>query len=803
MHELLRLGRTWRRFPGYFVASILTLGLGIGATSAAFAVLYGALFKPLPIRAPERVYVMMESNPEKGFPRFPTSPLNLADWERQNTVFEHVGAMSQADLTLTGLGPPERLSGFKVSAGYFSAVGLDPVLGRFFDPAEDQPGADAVVVIGEGFWRWRYAGDPAVIGKTLTLDGRVHTIVGVSPSMTQAKDEVWVPLAVSAASSPRDLRFLIPVARLKPNVTPERAQSEMTVIAQRLAQQYPDTNAGWQVALDPLQEQMRAAFRPLLWALFGVVLMVLLIACSNVAHLQFARIAQREREMAVRVALGAKRGQLVRLVISESVALALAGGLLGVLLAVFVTRALVAVNAGRVPVLSQYQIGVDARVVLFTLGLSLLAGIVSGLIPALSSSRSALSDALAASRGPGSTPGSRSVRLRSTLVLVEIGLALVLLIAAGLLFKSFRNLQGRPLGFQPDGVVVARISLPKAKYASDPQRSAFYRQTLTELSSLRGRGAEAVSLVSPLPVADNTLLRPVSLEGKAVANPGDLPQVYVRRIAPEYLRALRIPLLAGRAFTLGDDIGTLPAALVNDTMARRLWPGENPIGRRLSVGQDKSGGQSWVTVVGRVGDVRFAGPRSDLEMELYLPILQDPSATAAILVRSAPGAKPLTGALRQTMARLDGEMPLYDIRTLNQILSEEVERPRLTTGLFGFFSGLALVLSAVGLYGLITFLVRQREREIGIRMALGAQHRQTVLLILQQTLRPVVLGLVLGLIAAIALGRFLASLLFGVSAVDPVVLVTAVAALGIVALIASLPALRAARVEPSVALRQE
>lgn len=802
MQELLHLGRTWRRFPGYFAASVLTLALGIGATSAAFAVLYGALFKPLPIRQPERVYVVMESNPEKGFPRFPTSPLNLADWERQNTVFEHVGSMSQADLTLTGFGPPERLSGFRVSAGYFPAVGLKPILGRFFDPAEDRPGADPVAVIGEGFWKWRYAEDPGVIGKQLTLDGRVHTIVGVSPSLTQGKDEVWVPLAVGTDSSPRDLRFLIPVARLKPGVTPEQAQSEMTLIAQRLARQYPDTNAGWQVALDPLQEEMRAPFRPLLWALFGVVLIVLLIACSNVAHLQLARVAQRERELALRAALGARRGQLVRLMVAESIALALAGGLLGVLLAVAVTRLLVEVNAGRVAVLSQFQIGVDARVLLFTLGLSLVLGTVCGLVPALVSSRSPLAvSALAASRGSGSTSGVKGTRLRKALVLVEIGLALVLLVAAGLLFKSFLFLQNRPLGFQPDGVLAARLSLPKAKYANEAQRTAFYRQVLTELSGLKG--AEAVSLVSPLPVADNTLQRPVSLEGRPEPDPGQLPQVYVRRVSPDFFRALGIPLLAGRAFSLGDDTGTQPVVVVNDTMARRLWPGENPIGRRLSVGKDAAGGKLWATVVGRSGDVRFTGPHGDLEMELYLPLLQAPSASAAILVRSAGRPEALTRGLRQGVARLDGEMPLYDVKTLSQVLADEVERPRLTMSLFGFFSGLALVLALVGLYGLITFSVRQREREIGIRMALGAQHRQAVLLILRQTLTPVVLGLVVGGVAACALGRFLASLLYGVSTIDPGVLIAAVAALAAVALVASLPALRAARVEPSVTLRQE
>jgi putative ABC transport system permease protein len=800
MYELFRLGRAWRRFPGYFVASILTLALGIGATSAAFTVLNGALFKPLPIREPERVYMAMESNPEKGFPRFPTSPLNLADWERQNTVFENIGAMSQADMTLTGLGPPERLAGFRVSTGYFPAVGLEPVLGRFFAPEEDRPGGDSVVVLGEGFWKQRYASDPGVLGKTLTIDGNVHTIIGVSPSMTQANNEVWLPLAIDSATTPRDVRFLIPVARLKPNVTPEQAQSEMKVISQRLAEQYPETNAGWHVALDPMQEQFRAGLRPLLWAFFGMVLIVLLIACSNVAHLQFARVSQRERELALRVALGAKRGHLVRLVVVESIVLALVGGGLGILLAIAVVRAITEVNAGRVPLLSDLQVAVDARVILFTLGLSLVAGLVSGLIPALTSSRSAVTDAMMTGRAPASTPGARNLRLRNLLVLMEVGLALVLLIGAGLLFKSFRNLQTRPLGFQADGVLAAKLSLPKTRYAGDPERAIFYRQALTELASVQG--AEAVSLVSPLPVAENTLLRPVALEGKASADPGDLPQVYVRRVGPGYFRALEIPLLAGRVFTLGDDLGTLPVAVVNDTMARRLWPGQNPIGQRLSIGSEETE-RVWLTVVGRVGDVRFGGPHAELEMELYSPLLQDPPSSATILVRAAGKPEPLTKPVRETMARLDGEMPLYDIRTLNQVLANEVERPRLTTSLFGFFSGLAVILASVGLYGLIAFSLRQREREIGIRMALGAQRAQTVWLILRQTLRPVVLGLILGLGAAAALGRFLASLLFGVKPVDPAVMAAAVAALGLVALIASLPALKATRVQPSETLRCE
>jgi putative ABC transport system permease protein len=806
MSQLFYIYRAWRSFPGYFAASILTLGLGIGGVSAGFALIYGALFKPLPIEQPERVYMVMASNPEKGLRRSLVSPLDLADWERQSTAFEHLGCRQPVDMTLTGSGLPERLTAARFSAGYFPAIGVRPILGRFSTAAEDRPGADTVVVIGEGFWRARYASDPAVLGKTLTLDGRVHTIIGVAPSLSQSRDEVWVPLAIDPETT-RDQRILVPVGRLRPNVTPRQAQMEMTLIAQRLAEQYPDTNAGWGVALDPLQEQLRAAMRPLLWALFGMALMVLLIACSNVTHLQLARMVQRERELALRVALGARRREIVKLVVAESVALALAGGLLGVVLAMATTRLMVELNAGRIPLLSQVQIGYDGRVLLFTFGLALAVGLLCGAIAAWSGSRFALAGSLAAAAGrsPGSTAGTRVSRVRQILVALEVGLALALLVGAALLLKSFRYLEGRPLGFRPDGVLTARLSLPQTTYSNDRQRSAFYRAVLAQTSSLPGAGA--VSLVSPLPVADKTPRRTITLPEQLQADLSDLPDAFVRKVAPGYFRALGIPVLAGRDFTPADGVDNPPVVIVNDIVARSLWPGQDPVGQRLSLDRGESSGERrWLTVVGLVGNVRFAGPRGDLEMEVYEPVLQRPPKEAAILVRglSATRSGGLSGALRQAVARLNSEMPLYSIATFNQVLADAVERPRLTTGLFGFFSGLALVLAAIGLYGLITFAVRQRKREIGIRLALGTQRGQAVRLILLQALRPVLLGVILGLAFALACSRFLASLLEGVSPFDPVAMTGATAVLVVVAFVASLlPALETTRLEPAEILRQE
>jgi predicted permease len=803
MSQLLYIYRAWRSFPGYFAATILTLGLGIGGVSAGFALIHGALFKPLPIAQPERVYMVMASNPEKGLRRSLVSPLDLADWERQSTAFEHLGCRAPVDMTLTGSGLPERLTAARFSAGYFPAIGVRPILGRFITAAEDRPGADTVVVIGEGFWRSRYASDPAVIGKTLTLDGRVHTIIGVAPSLTQSKDEVWVPLAIDPDTA-RDQRILVPVGRLRPNVTRQQAQMEMTAIAQRLARQYPNTNAGWGVALDPLQEQLRAAMRPLLWALFGMALMVLLIACSNVTHLQLARMVQRERELALRVALGARRREIVKLVVAESVALALAGGLLGVVLAMATTRLMVELNAGRIPLLSQAQIGYDGRVLLFTFGLALAVGLLCGAIAAWSGSRFALAGSLASGRSPGSTAGARVSRVRQILVALEVGVALALLVGAALLLKSFRYLEGRPLGFRPDGVLTARLSLPQTTYSNDRQRSAFYRAVLAQLSVLPGAGA--VSLVSPLPVADNTPRRTITLPEQLQADLSDLPDAFVRKVAPGYFRALGIPVLAGRDFTPADGVDNQPVAIVNDIVARSLWPGQDPLGRRLSVDRDGSGERRWLTVVGRVGNVRFAGPRGDLEMEVYEPVLQRPPKEAAILIRglSATRSGGLSGTLRQAIARLNSEMPVYSIDTFNQVLADAVERPRLTTGLFGFFSGLALALAAVGLYGLIAFAVRQRKREIGIRLALGTQRGQAVRLILLQALRPVLLGVILGLAVALVCSRFLASLLEGVSPFDPAAMTGATAVLVVVAFVASLlPALETTRLEPAEILRQE
>jgi predicted permease len=803
MSQLLYIYRAWRSFPGYFAASILTLGLGIGGVSAGFALIHGALFKPLPIAEPERVYMVMASNPEKGKSRSLVSPLDLADWERQSTAFEHLGCRAPVDLTLTGSGLPERLSAARFSAGYFPAIGLGPILGRFITAAEDRPGADTVVVIGEGFWRVRYASDPAVIGKTLTLDGRVHTIIGVAPSLSQASDEVWVPLAIDPDTA-RDERLLVPVGRLRPNVTRRQAQVEMTHIAEQLAQQYPDTNAGWGVALYPLQEQLRAAMRPLLWALFGMALMVLLIACSNVIHLQLARMVQRERELALRVALGARRREIVKLVMAESVALALAGGLLGVVLAMATTRLMVELNAGRIPLLSQAHIGYDGRVLLFTFGLALAVGLLCGAIAAWSGSRFAVAGSLAAGRSPGATGGARVSRVRRILVALEVGVALVLLVGAALLFQSFRYLEGRPLGFRPDGVLTAKLSLPQATFSDDGQRSAFYRAVLGELSNLPGAGA--VSLVSPLPIADHTPRRTITLPEQLQADLSDLPDAFVRKVAPGYFPALGIPVLAGRDFTPADGVGDQPVAIVNDIVARNLWPGQNPLGRRLSLESESSGERRWLTVVGRVANVRFAGPRGDLEMEVYEPVLQRPPKEAAIVIRGLDATRSgeLSGALRPAIARLNSEMPLYSITTFNQVLADAVERPRLTTGIFGFFSMLALALAAIGLYGLITFSVRQREREIGIRLALGTQRGQALRLILLQALRPVLQGVILGLAVALLCSRFLASLLEGVSPFDPAAMTGATAVLVVVAFVASLlPALKTTRMEPAEILRQE
>jgi predicted permease len=802
MSQVLYIYRAWRSFPGYFAASILTLGLGIGGVSAGFALIHGALFRPLPIAQPERVYMVMASNPEKGLSRSLVSPLDLADWERQSTAFEHLGCRAPVDLTLTGFGLPERLTASRFSAGYFPAIGLRPILGRFITAAEDRPGADTVVVIGEGFWRWRYTSDPGVIGKTLTLDGRVHTIIGVAPSLTQSKDEVWVPLAIDPETA-RDQRSLFPVGRLRPNVTRQQAQMEMTHIAQRLARQYPDTNAGWGVVLDPLQEQLRAAMRPLLWALFGMTLMVLLIACSNVTHLQLARMVQRERELALRMALGARRREIVKLVVAESVALALAGGLLGVVLASATTRLMVELNAGRIPLLSRAQIGYDGQVFLFTFGLALAVGLLCGAIAAWSGSRFALAGSLAAGRS-GATAGARGSRVRQILVALQVGLALVLLVGAALLLKSFRYLEGRPLGFRPDGVLTARLSLPQTTYSNDLQRSAFYRAVLAELSVLPGAGA--VSLVSPLPVADNTPRRTITLPEQLQADLSDLPDAFVRKVAPGYFRALGIPVLAGRDFTPADGVGNQPVAIINDMVARNLWPDQDPLGRRLTLDRGNTGERRWLTVVGRVGNVRFAGPRGDLEMEVYEPVLQRPPKEAAILIRGVYAARSggLSGELRPAIARLNSEMPLYSITTFNQVLADAVERPRLTTGLFGFFSGLALALAAVGLYGLISFAVRQRKREIGIRLALGTQRGQAVRLILLQALRPVLQGVILGLAVALVCSRFLASLLIGVSPFDPVAMTGATAVLVVVAFVASLlPALETTRLDPAEILRQE
>jgi len=802
----IRFGlRNLRRTPATAVAALVALALGIGANSAIFSVVNGVLLEPLPYPDPDRLLLAFESNPALGFPTFSVASLNFLDWRAQSRSFSALAAIEPASVNWTGREQPEVLKAGKVSADFWRVVGVERMaggmLGRVFSAAEDTPASHRVAVLGNGVWRRRFGADPSVVGRTLTLDGEVYTVVGVAPPGLDFPNhrDLYLPAALDPAKANRGAHFYVVAGRLRPDASLERAQSELSGIAARLARQFPETNESWGVKLIPLKEQMVKTIRPALLVLSAAVGAVLLIACLNVANLLLVRLAARERELAVRTALGAGRGRLVRQVLTESVILSLGGALLGLLFAVWGVRALVALGGDKIP--RAEAIGVDWKVVAFTLGIAVVTGLLFGLVPALHGSGDHLQESLKEG-GRAVAGGARGRLARQVLVLAEVAIALVLLVSASLLIKSFARLHAVDPGFRPQGVLTMNVAPPDFKYKDPKRMLAFYRDLLARLGSLPGV-AHAGS-VYPLPLGNSNQILVYDVADRPFPRRQDAPSAIARWVSPGYFQALSVPLVKGRVFTDQDTDRTTPVAVINRHLAQKLWPGGDPIDQRITFDDPRQKDVRWMTIVGVVGDVLQKSLDKDPGDEIYADQLQDPLPMSTLVVRAAGDPRAIAGPIRQVVAGIDRDLPIDQVRTMEEVVAASLAPNRFNTVLLSIFAGLALVLAAVGVYGVVSYTVNQRTHEIGIRMALGAQGEDVLGLVLRQGMTLVLWGLVVGLFAALAATRQLASLVYGVSTNDPWTFTSVAVALAAVALAANaLPARRATRVDPLVALRQE
>ena len=797
--------RGFRQSPGFVVAAVLTLALGIGATTAIFSVVYGVLLKPLPLPDPDRLVTLWESNPERRWTQADAAPANLLDWrERSRTLADVTAYIWRAShIALSGAGEPTVLPGVRVFGNFFSVLGTPPVVGRGFRFEESWDGEDRVVVIGDGFWRRRFGADPGIVGRAITLDGVDRVVVGVMPpgfSYPFPGTDVWIPFGFTPAYRQsvafRRAHFVRPVARLRPGVSVAQAREDLETIAAQLSKEYPETNATMGAGITPLSEWTAGGTRPTLLILLGSVALVLVVACANVANLQLARGTLRRRELAVRSALGAGRGRLCRQLLTESVALAIAGGAVGLSLGFAGLRALLALSPGDLP--RQSEIGLHGPVLLFAVAVTLVTGLLFGFAPALHAAR-ASADRTLRGGGRSGTAGRRDQRARSVLVVSEIALAAVLVVAAGLLLRSFGVLIQLDPNFHPAGTIAVDLSLPRARYDEVDRVTGFYRRLLDRARALPG--VVSAGLSDGLPLEAPGWSGDFAIAGRAREDFG--VEFRHRRTSPDYFATLGVPILAGRNFTDADD-GTVPVALVSESLARHYFAGSDPLGQRLTFDRYPTAASVWRTIVGVVADEKYdrlGAPGGDV---IYEPFLQSPSGSITLVVRAAVAPLSILDGLRAQVAALDPAIPLDRPRTLDEVVDHSLARERFLTLLVGLFAAVALALALVGIYGLMAFAVSQRRREIGIRIALGAVGRQVLGLVVGRALALVVIGLALGLVGALLAVRLLRGVLYQVSATDPATFAAVAAVLAATALAASyLPARRAARIDPVETLRQE
>jgi predicted permease len=802
----LRYGfRLLWKTPTFTVIAVLALGLGIGANTAIFSIVNAVLLRPLPYHDPEQLVQIWDNFRQLKLEKIWISIPEYVDYGKQTSLFSQTAAYDTWDINVaTGGSAPERVKGILATASLFPMLGVNADVGRVFNEEEDKPGSNQVVVLSHGYWQRRFGGDRGVVGKTLNFDGKSYNVIGVMPagfSFPDKDTEVWVPIAFEPsmfAETERGSRYINMVARLKPGVTLEQARTEIDTVASRLQQQYPQSyaaNSGWGVSVVSLHEQVVGDIRKPLMILLGAVVFVLLIACANVANLLLVRAAVRQKETALRTALGASRGRLIRQLLTESVVLSLAGGALGLLLAYLGVNLILA--ASPEDILPIKEVGLDGWVLGFTLLVSLLTGVIFGLAPALQASKTDLNEVL--KEGGRSTVGGKRQRTRNALVVLEVAMSLLLLVGAGLMIRSFLQLLRVDPGFKAENVLTMQLSLPQTKYTLPPQRAAFYRQVLQRLETVPG--VRAVGAINQLPLTGSSSDRSFNVEGRPPQNPP--PNAEFRVVSPSYFRAITIPLVKGRYLADSDQETSPKAVIINQTMARRYWPNEDPMGKRISFDGTPTQ-QNWREVVGIVGDVRQLGLGSDAKPEMYVPFTQFPRANMTLVVQTAGDPANVTSAVRGEVRAIDGDLPVYNARTMEQVLSQSVARQRLNMLLLGIFASVALALAAIGIYGVMSYTTAQRMHEFGIRTALGARPKDLLRLVLGQGMILALIGVGIGLVAAFVITRIMSSLLYNVSATDPVTFLGIAVLLLLVALAACLvPARKATRVDPMIALRYQ
>ena len=795
-------GRMLAKSPGFTAIAVITLALGIGANTAIFSVVNAVLLRPLQFSEPGRLMTIWQKAQDD-----PYSNIGYAtflDWQSQNHSFEHMAVSSQWVPVLGGQ-QAERLQGRRVTSEFFSVLRAHPLYGRDFLPEEDRRGTNQVVILSYGLWQRKFGGDPGIVGKSIPVNGLPYTVVGILPANFERVffsdnqvAQIWAPLAydLSLPWACRTCQHLQAIGRLKSGVTEQQALAEMDTISRNLMREHPTEYSVAGVVLIPLQENIVGKTGVALYTLLGAVLLVLLIACANVASLLLSRATQRGREMAVRSALGASRIRLVRQLLTEGILLCLMGGALGLVLGLWGLRLLPLLGSANIPRID--AVSLDLRVLAFTFGLAMLSGILFGLAPAWQSARPDLNEALKEG-GRVSTGGPRQ-RLRSAFVVSTVALALVLLLAAGLLLRSLGRLLNVDAGFATQNLLTATIDVAGPKYQEDAPVLEFYRQVLERVRAVPG--AQDAALVSQLPLGGNLDEYGIHVEGKIAPNPENDPSGDRYTISPDYLRTMGIPILRGHAFTEQDRKDSPPVVLVNDTLARRMWPNEDPIGKRLKVGGVDG---PWRTVVGVAGDVLHAGLDSPHTLQVYLPETQWFVDSSMVLVVRASGLpQNLASAMKQAVAGVDSNAALSKVADMEQVVSASVGQRRFTLLLLSLFAAVALLLAAVGIYGVVSYFVSMRSQEIGIRMALGARPQDVLKLVLRHGLTLVLSGTVLGLLAGTVSARALMSLLFQVRPADPVTLAAVSLLLVLTAVLASyIPARRATKVDPMVALRYE
>jgi putative ABC transport system permease protein len=804
--EDMRFGlRLLRKNPGFTAVAILTLALGIGANAAVFSVVYAVLLRPLPYRDPSRLVVLHETTPKVG--DVSVSFLNFFDWRAASHTFAQMAAVESVDFNLAGVTQPENISGDAVSPNFLSMMGVRPFLGRDFDASEEKAGTAPVLLLSYSLWQSHLGGDPNAVGKAITLDGRSFTVVGVLPPNYRSLDttDVMLPIGVWATNNADAIKErgdrgdMVVIGRLAPGVEFGQARAEMEGIAARLAEEYPASNDQFSVTLQPIRQAFVGDMKTAILVLFGAVLFVLLIACANVANLFLVRGSSRTKEIALRIAFGASRSRIIRQMLTESFILACFGGVVGVALALGGIRGM----AQLIPadMLSGATANLNSAVLVFVAGVVAMAAFIFGLAPALHSTKPDVQSELKEG-GRTSGGGAAQNRLRGALAVAEISLALILLVGAGLMMKSLYRLLEVDPGFRPDRVLTMGMDLRTQQYSKDPAVLNFWQQVLDRVSALPG--VESAAVGTHIPLTDSHGRTDITIEGMALPRPGNYPHPDVHTVSPGFVATLGIPLLRGRTFTDADNENAPFVGMINAMVARRFFPNEDPIGKRFMFGHPSTDPPKWCTIVGVVGDTRLYGLANPARLEVYVPFRQDAKSDMTLVVKSGADPAALTSAIREAVQSIDKDQPLTAISTMKELVSNSVATRRMTLVLLGLFSGLALVLGAIGIYGVISYSVAQRTHEIGIRMALGAPRLDVFRLVVGQGLKLAGLGIAIGVVAAIGLARLMSSLLYGISATDFETFAGVSILLALVAVLACyVPARRAMRVDPTVALRHE